>query len=382
MCQESGSYQRGIVDFNYIVAVLKEIKEKQVKECVEKKERGTRKVEKPFHIKVALALKFPKFILNKLSLQRKPESRNFLVVNDDMKRFSLDFLLYCLEKREKLHFDLSLFECEKDRKEILKFVRNKLYLAIFDNVHKNKLFDENDLKYMQKYKEFFMNKQKKANNYVLKAKNKEYVLPADFRMIDAICGFYHKYGTEILPSQIKQNLINRDFIDAGAYIGDSALILNELKPNKIYAFEPSKNECDRMQEMMKLNKNSNVVVVQSGLGSKEGVLNFFGGGMGGFITDKGSEKVKVTTIDSFVEKNSLNLGLIKMDIEGYELEAIKGAEKTIKEHKPVLIICLYHSGKDFFEIPNIIKQWDRSYKFRFLNLNHSHPIVDRVLVAY
>lgn len=50
-----------------------------------------------------------------------------------------------------------------------------------------------------------------------------------------------------------------------------------------------------------------------------------------FLSDKGNEEVNVTTIDCFQEKNSFNVGLIKMDIEGSELYAMQGAERTIKK---------------------------------------------------
>jgi hypothetical protein len=126
----------------------------------------------------------------------------------------------------------------------------------------------------------------------------------------------------------------------------------------------------------------NVVAIQYALGNNENFMNFAENGVSGFVSNKGASKVKVTTVDNFVEKNQLNLGLLKMDLEGYELEAIKGAERAIKKFKPVLLVCLYHSGKDFFEIPTLVKKWVDDYEFRFLNINHSNPMVDKIMVAY
>ena len=71
-----------------------------------------------------------------------------------------------------------------------------------------------------------------------------------------------------------------------------------------------------------------------------------------------------------------------MDVEGYELPAVKGACKTIKKHKPILLISLYHRGRDFFEIPTLIKSWVPEYKIKFVNLNHASPILERLLVAW
>jgi len=52
-----------------------------------------------------------------------------------------------------------------------------------------------------------------------------------------------------------------------------------------------------------------------------------------------------------------------------------------KQFKPKLLICLYHTGHDFFEIPKLIKKWVPSYRFRFINLNKIDPICERVLIA-
>ncbi|MCQ5341413.1 MAG: FkbM family methyltransferase [Candidatus Methanomethylicia archaeon] len=93
------------------------------------------------------------------------------------------------------------------------------------------------------------------------------------------------------------------------------------------------------------------------------------------------ERIELTTIDRFVNDNSLDVGLIKIDIEGYELEAIKGAKNTIINKKPVLMISLYHNG-DAFEIPKLLKSWVPEYEFRLLNLNRANATIERILLAY
>ena len=57
-----------------------------------------------------------------------------------------------------------------------------------------------------------------------------------------------------------------------------------------------------------------------------------------------------------------NVGYIKMDIEGAEMDALIGAEKLIKEQKPVLGICLYHKFSDLWTIPLYIKKIVPEYK--------------------
>lgn len=55
-------------------------------------------------------------------------------------------------------------------------------------------------------------------------------------------------------------------------------------------------------------------------------------------------------MDDFVADNNLQIGLIKVDIEGLEQDFLKGAENTIKTQKPALTISIHNSASDFFEI--------------------------------
>ncbi|MFH1618985.1 MAG: FkbM family methyltransferase [bacterium] len=68
-----------------------------------------------------------------------------------------------------------------------------------------------------------------------------------------------------------------------------------------------------------------------------------------------------------------------MDIEGAELDALKGAAETIKKNRPKLAICIYHKPSDLFEIPLFIKSLVPEYRFY---LRQHQPIsCDLVLYA-
>src|SRR5205085_12398759 len=56
---------------------------------------------------------------------------------------------------------------------------------------------------------------------------------------------------------------------------------------------------------------------------------------------EGSYKVEVVTIDDFVKKNSLKIGLLKIDAEGVEMEVLNGARDTFLQHRPVAILGLH-----------------------------------------
>jgi hypothetical protein len=61
---------------------------------------------------------------------------------------------------------------------------------------------------------------------------------------------------------------------------------------------------------------------------------------------------------------------IKMDIEGAEIEAIKGARYTISKFKPDLAIAVYHKIEHLWEVPLLIKSLKNNYKFYLRSYEH------------
>ncbi len=184
----------------------------------------------------------------------------------------------------------------------------------------------------------------------------------------------------------KGDVKNKDIIDGGAYVGDSALIFyNYLQPRKIYALEPDSHNYSLLNKTIRFNKLDDIIIpLDHGVYNREGKLCFSGGsgGISRISESSNGEYIKVTTIDRLVYRYKIIPGLIKLDIEGYEKEALEGAIETLKKYKPVLLIAVYHTAKDFFEIPYLIKSVDNRYKLRFLNLKRTSPYSERFLLAY
>lgn len=222
----------------------------------------------------------------------------------------------------------------------------------------------------------------KVEDYLSKIK-KKYTFPIEFNLSDESNVFYYKKGLTLVPRAVLKKNEGTDFIDAGAFIGDSALIFaQEFNPGRIYSFEPSAKNYKLLVQTIKLNTLTNVVPIKMGIGDKITTINMKYEAAGSYINDEGDEKIDVITIDSFVKKNRLHVGVIKMDIEGYELKAIKKAEETIKKYKPVLLISIYHTGVDFFEIKPLIERWVPGYKFIIRKLNPLHPTFEVTLIGY
>ena len=92
-------------------------------------------------------------------------------------------------------------------------------------------------------------------------------------------------------------------------------------------------------------------------------------------------QITLTDIDSYVASNELDVRLIKLDIEGAELSAIYGAMRTIKEHRPVLLVSIYHTAKDFFEIKPLIESSVPGYRFMIRHLDANHMFLEYMLIG-
>lgn len=154
------------------------------------------------------------------------------------------------------------------------------------------------------------------------------------------------------------------FVDCGAYNGDSAKdFIQALKRRgiskyrEIISFEP---DPDSFMQMKALGLERHRCILK-GVSDKEGVLYFSPGDTSGKVEESGDIKIEVDTIDHVVGDGDVTM--IKMDIEGSELSALRGAENVIKRCHPLLAICLYHKKEDLYEIPHYIKALFPEYRF-------------------
>ncbi|MFX0001306.1 MAG: FkbM family methyltransferase [Candidatus Hodarchaeota archaeon] len=216
-------------------------------------------------------------------------------------------------------------------------------------------------------------------NTIESIKNK-YELPLDMYE-ESI--FKYKHGLKFVPQNILNALNNKDFLDCGAYIGESALIFErDYKPNKIYSFEPVHENYNLLIETIKLNNLEKVIPVDKGVGEKSRTAKFHSQGISSYISEDGNAEMELISIDEFVNENNLSVGLIKMDVEGYELEALEGAKKTIQDLKPVLLIGIYHNPKELFGAIKYIKTITSKYKFKIKHLADIRPLGEIHLIVW
>lgn len=176
-----------------------------------------------------------------------------------------------------------------------------------------------------------------------------------------------------------ENIKERIVVDAGANTGVFSILAAKMGAKKVYAFEPIPENVEMIRKNAEENGLAGVVVpVQMAVGDKEAETWIEYSGAGDPSASLALEhpyhkekmrkcKVRITTIDKFAEENNLKIGFIKMDIEGFEREALDGARKTIKENKPFLSLSAYHKPDDKEVLPKIIKEIRSDYKGVLLN---------------
>lgn len=236
------------------------------------------------------------------------------------------------------------------------------------------LYSAAELKEMQEYNEMHQDIVKLADGCYF---YKGYLLPENF--FEA-CVFEDRCGAGYLEHPEK--LREKDIIDAGAFLGDSALVLSEMTDGKVYAFEPSGDNYEQLLKTVELNCADRIVPVKKALGSEKGTASlkksvissthtFVGNDSVPYMSE---EDVEVDTLDDYVAANNLKIGLIKIDVEGAEQLLLKGADKTIRTQKPALLISIYHHADDFYNIKPMLEQFYPWYSFKI-----RHPAIGSVM---
>ena len=207
-----------------------------------------------------------------------------------------------------------------------------------------------------------------------------YLLPKNHFEVSV---FWHKHNLDALDSRTLETMKHKDFIDVGGFIGDSAIIFErEFCDKNIYSFEATRANFALMKQTLKLNHSTRIIPINKGLGAVEGTMQICvcssGSSMVTNHTDK-IENAQIITLDSFVCENNIEVGFIKVDIEGFEMEFLKGAKETIKSQKPAMLISIYHFGSDYFKIKPFIESWDLSYKFKIAKGADGHLTGETVL---
>lgn len=173
--------------------------------------------------------------------------------------------------------------------------------------------------------------------------------------------YYQKKFTEVVNEEV--------ILDVGTAEGLFILsVINRCKriilvePNDYFAAALNKTFASYQDKVIL----HNVVV-----GSQNGEISFNSDSLSGRVDFKGNSGMlkRMETVDHLT-LNELPITYLKADIEGYEIEMLKGAENTIKKHKPKIAITSYHTENNAEEIISLVKGFVPEYNHYVKGIFH------------
>lgn len=159
-------------------------------------------------------------------------------------------------------------------------------------------------------------------------------------------GFFDEKGILFIKKHLKPGDV---FVDIGANIGCYTLLASKIvgKQGKVFAFEPIESVFLRLQYNIKLNNQTNIVLEKKAIFENSGTLKLYlassdNKGRSSILeqdSENGNvENVDAVSIDDYLANHIIDqLNLIKIDIEGAELYALKGMKNTIRKFRPIIL---------------------------------------------
>ncbi|MGE5478800.1 MAG: FkbM family methyltransferase [Chloroflexota bacterium] len=203
---------------------------------------------------------------------------------------------------------------------------------------------------------------------------------------------------EISTELALRKIVKQDdvVIDIGANVGYLSLILSKLTgpAGKVFAFEPEPNNFKAFIKNIDLNGFTNIIPSQSAISDIKGVLKLFlasgnNRGMHSTIFDEktlSADFVETPSLplDDFVQENDLKkLDLVKIDVEGAELQVLKGMNKTLNTLRPKIIIELNDDAQKANNYSNtqLIKYISETFNYKCYKISEDGALIDEITNA-
>lgn len=186
----------------------------------------------------------------------------------------------------------------------------------------------------------------------------------------------------LLKRLLKPGLI---FVDVGANVGLFTLMAaNHVETGEVHAFEPYRGHLERLRRNLRLNGFDNVIVNAVGLSNLDATEELFIPDTAGVSGNSGAasiyhptdttkehvtEKVQIMKFDDYVAQQGLhNIDIVKLDVEGAELDVLEGSVGSIDKYQPSFVMevnqsCLNRAGRTTEEVFNF---WERRGYATFL----------------
>ncbi len=158
------------------------------------------------------------------------------------------------------------------------------------------------------------------------------------------------------------------WVDCGAYDGDTIrdfLKARDFSQGEILAFEPDPENFRKLEAYRKGSSGAcrqRILAKCVAVGRQSGTTRFAAlGGLDSRVSNDGGRKVECVSLDG--ELQSRTPDFIKMDIEGAEDDALRGARKVIGRGRSFLAVSVYHRQDHLWRLPLMIRSFWKQYRF-------------------
>lgn len=225
------------------------------------------------------------------------------------------------EIRKKIY---GLIECNEQESQALKKYFNNFYES------ETKLFNENYSVELPPSKINFKN----------------LLINCNINAVHEVQTYLSEFDGEFLIFDLYDKLLTSDsnVVDVGANTGVHTCVLSKIcERGTVHSIEPDQNNIKNLKNNLKLNNlTNNINIIKEALHSeiKEVYFDYhsnnFNKGVGQISNNYTNNKIITNTLDNLNIKEKIDL--IKIDVEGYEVEVLKGGKELLIKNKPHIII--------------------------------------------
>lgn len=164
---------------------------------------------------------------------------------------------------------------------------------------------------------------------------------------------------QYFPAGLIQLSDHECFIDCGAFDGDTLkvfLALTQSRFERYWAFEPDAGNFAKLtQAMHQLSPEvqTRVRLVEAAVAAASGWVSFDARGSAASTVSAEGDRVRALALDEVLDGECPTY--LKFDIEGAELDALRGARETIRRHRPRLAVCAYHEQNHLWQVPLLLQ---------------------------
>jgi FkbM family methyltransferase len=200
--------------------------------------------------------------------------------------------------------------------------------------------------------------------------------PINFRIVETAFSESKLGGEKPVLDFLVKNIKEGDVVfDVGANVGVHTVLMAKLVGEKgeVVSFEPEAETFNSLKKNISINELDNVITFPLALSDSRSEKNiYFTGNTGGFSLrdNSGSLKgsgVKLIPGDELIKEENLPIpNIVKIDVEGFEYEVIKGLSKTLKDKQCKIVICEVHPNL----LPEGVKSGDIELLLKKAGFHH------------